>query len=592
MTPTRIAQRLLLAVLLFFSLNTFAADDAPMRAMKDELARSMAQIQLLKMDRPYFLAYRMDDLNQLDISAMLGSLTQHQPTRMRFIGVEVRVGDYALDNSNYFSARSFAGGMQGMLSSIRQASTDDDYQQLRRSFWLATDAEYKRALEDLSAKRAALAAQNHTGGVPDFTKAPVNTQLQPLVAIAVPQQDLEVLARDLSAVFRTMPGVYGSSVAIQYRDHFTRYINSDGSVFTRSQPMLKIQINAQTQAPDGTPVSDSLEFYGHTLADLPAKADLLARTRAMGDRILKLRAAPSEDHYNGPVLFEGEAAPEILMQQFADGLVATRTPVSDDARFEMFFNQLMSQMGGNSFADKIGGRVLPDFLSLSDNPLLASYHGALLLGASRIDDDAVATRETKLVDHGLLKTLLATRVPTKAVPQSTGSRRGWGPAPSNLIVATDKATTEADLRADLLRRVKERGLGYGIVVRHVGGGGSASFIQRAAQMAQQGGQAGTSLAEVYRLYPDGHEEPVKGVEISDMNAAQFRDIVAAGDTPAVYTDEFIPRVGALFSLGTSASTDQPVVSCVAPDLLFEELSLTGSQGPFPNPPIGPSPLAK
>ena len=112
------------------------------------------------------------------------------------------------------------------------------------------------------------------------------------------------------------------------------------------------------------------------------------------------------------------------------------------------------------------------------------------------------------------------------------------------------------------------------------------------RMAQQGGQGGDSLAEVYKLYPDGREELIQGAEIAEMTPAAFKDIVAVGDTPVVFTDEFIPRVGSLFSLGIAASSNVPVVSSVVPSLLFEELTLVKNEGPFPNPPISPSPLAK
>lgn len=569
-----------------------AQDDIPMRAMKDELARSVSQIQLQKMDKPYFLAYRMDEMNQTTVSAMLGSVTEEQPLRMRLIGVEVRVGDYALDNSNYMSLRSFGGGMAGMFSSIRQAPLDDNYQQIRREFWLATDNQYKKALEDLSAKRAVLETRNHIADVPDFSKESPNTETEPPEKAQANMQELKALARALSAVFKSTPDIYASSVELEFRNHYTRYINSEGSAFTRAQPVFKLQINAQAQAPDGLPVADSIELYGRTIADLPAQDVLISRTRAMADRILKLRSASSLERYNGPVLFEDGAAGEIFPQQFATGLMAVRTPLSDDSRFEVFFNQMMAQLGGGSFVDKIGGRVLPEFLSVSDDPLLSDYKGVKLLGASKIDDDAVKTRETKLVEHGILKTLLATRVPVRSVPHSTGSRHGWGPAPSNLFVIAEKSSTADELHKELLRRAKDRGLDYGIVVRRVGGGAAASFMKMAVSMARQGGQGGTSLAEVYKLYPDGHEELVQGVEIAEMTPAAFRDIVAVGDTPLVSTDEFIPRVGALFSLGISASSDVPVVSCVVPSMLFEEVSLVKSPGPFPNPPISPSPLAK
>jgi len=433
--------------------------------------------------------------------------------------------------------------------------------------------------------------RKHADDVPDFSKETPATETEPPEKTRA-GDELKTLARDISAIFKNTPEIYSSSVDLEYRNYYTRYVNSEGSTFTRAQPLFKLQINTQTQAPDGLPISDSMELFGRTLADLPAKDVLLSRTRAMADRILKLRAAASLERYNGPVLFEDAAAGEVFAQQFATGLMAVRTPLSDDPRFEMFFNQLMSQIGGGSLVDKIGGRVLPEFLSVSDNPLLSDYKGAKLLGASRIDDDAVKTRETRLVEHGVLKTLLATRVPVRAIPHSTGSRRGWGPSPSNLFVTSEKSATNEDLRKELLRRAKDRGLDYGIVVRRVGGGAAASFMKMASRMAQQDSQGTGSLAEVYRLYPDGHEELVRGVEISEMLPSTFKDIVAVGDTPVVFTDEFIPRVGALFSLGVAASTNVPIVSCVVPSLLFEEVSLVKSQGPFPNPPVSPSPLAK
>ncbi len=190
------------AAALFCGAAAQSQDDVAMRAMKDELARTMSQIQLMKMDKPYFVAYRMDDIDQTDISATLGSVTQRQPTRMRLIGVEVRVGEYAVDNSNYISARTFAGGMTGMMGSVRQAPLDDNYQQIRRAFWLATDAQYKKALEDLSAKRAALTTHSQAGKTPDFSKEPALVRLQAPEKPSAGKEQLEKLARDFSALFK------------------------------------------------------------------------------------------------------------------------------------------------------------------------------------------------------------------------------------------------------------------------------------------------------------------------------------------------------------------------------------------------------
>lgn len=568
-----------------------AQDDVPMRAMKDELARTTSQLQLQKMEKPYFLAYRVDDMDRTAVSATLGAITQQQPTRMRFAGVEVRVGDYALDNSNYVSLRSLGAGPAGFLTGFRQAPLDDSYGQIRSTLWLATDSQYKKALEDLSAKRAVLETRNRADQLPDFSHETPYIETHPPESSLATSEDLKALARALSAVFKGSADIYGSSVDLESRTVYSRYINSEGSSFTRSQPIFKLQISAQTQAADGMPISDSIELFGRTAADLPAKDALIARTRTMMDRLLKLRSAASIDRYNGPVLFEDQAAGEIFTQQFATGLVAVRTPLSDEPRFEMFFNQMMAQLGGVSFVDKIGGRILPDFLSVSDDPRAADYKGTKLLGYATVDDDGVKTQETKLVEHGVLKTLLAGRDPARSISHSTGSRRGFGPAPGNLFVTSDKSLSAPELRKELLRRAKDRGLDYAIVVRHVGGGGAASFMKMAARMAQQGGTV-SSLAEVYKLYPDGREELVQGLELAEMTPAAFKDIVAVGDTPVVLNDEFMPRIGALFSGGFSSASDMPVVSCVVPSMLFDDVALVKSQGPFENPPISPSPLAK
>ncbi|MGB9233769.1 MAG: hypothetical protein WCC04_05090 [Terriglobales bacterium] len=223
----RLSKSLALSLFVLVGLVAWAQDDIPMRAMKDELSRSLTQLQLQKMDKPYFLAYRMDDLTQSSVSAMLGSITQEQPLRMRLVGVEVRVGDYALDNSNYFSLHSLGGGGAGLFSSIAQASLDDNYQQLRRDLWLATDNQYKKALEDLSAKRAALETRQHTDDVPDFSKEASASESEAPEKNQPSLDELKALAREISAVFMKMPDIYNSSVDLEYRNDYTRYINSE-----------------------------------------------------------------------------------------------------------------------------------------------------------------------------------------------------------------------------------------------------------------------------------------------------------------------------------------------------------------------------
>jgi len=155
---------------------------------------------------------------------------------------------------------------------------------------------------------------------------------------------------------------------------------------------------------------------------------------------------------------------------------------------------------------------------------------------------------------------------------------------------SDKTLSSAEIKNELLRRAKDRGLDYAIVIRRVGGGSAASFMQMARQMAQQG--SSESLPEAYKLYADGHEELLRGVHISELPAESFKEIIATGDTPNVYSDEMVPRMTSIFSMGMSTGGELPVVSCVTPSLLFEEVSLVKGEGPYPAPPVSSSPLAE
>lgn len=567
-----------------------AADDVPMRAMKDELARSLGQLRLQTMDRPYFIAYRLDDVDAFTVSATLGSLTSARPAHARIAGVELRVGDYALDNGNYLGAGASTGG--GGVMGVGQAPLDDSYQEIRRQFWLSTDAQYKRALEDLSAKRAALQMRKRAGDVPDFTREAPVTLNGLLPAARGAGADLTALARETSAVFRATPEISSSSTRIEWLDVRTRYVNGEGTSFTRSSPALKLLVEAETQAADGLPISDSIVIHGRSAADLPPRAALLARVREMAARILALRSAASLERYNGPVLFEGPAAAEIFCQQFAPALLAVRRPVSDDSRLDAFYGQMTAQFGGGSLADKMGGRVLPEFLGVTDDPLRRDYQGTPLLGGQAIDDDGVVPRQTRLVEHGVLKALLASRVPVREAPHSTGSRRAWGAAPSNLLVTSDRSAGGAELRKELLRRARARGLDHAIVVRRVGGGDAAASLARLAVRMGAAAEGGSSaLAQVYLIHADGSEEILRGVELAEMPLAAFKDIAAVGDAPAVFSGEMVPRLGQIFALGLDPRGGAPVVSCVAPSMLFEEVSLARSQGPFPAPPVSSSPLA-
>ncbi|MGH7675170.1 MAG: metallopeptidase TldD-related protein, partial [Gemmatimonadales bacterium] len=397
-----------------------ASGDAVLRAMRDELARSTTELRLDTLPKPYFVAYRVEEIEHAEVSASLGSLLSSEEIRLRRLTVELRVGDYAFDNTNFFG---MPGGPSGVLRGFGGAVSlplDDDYREVRRQLWLATDAAYKAAVEDLGRKRAALQGRVASEYVPDFSREE-RTSVRDEVAVPRPSRAAaESLVRDLSALFRHVPEVHRSVAEWQGGVVRTWYLNSEGTSFVRTWPWVGVHVRASTQAADGRELEDFVAARGAAPADLPGRAELVTGVRELAARLTRLRQAPLAEAYNGPILFEGQAAAELFHQVFAPRLVSSRRPVSDHPMFDRF-----AEREENPFLDRVGGRVLPRFLSVTDDATTRRAEGRALWGF-RVDDDGVPAQATRVVERGILRTLLTARVPVRGHPRSTGNRWGDG----------------------------------------------------------------------------------------------------------------------------------------------------------------------
>lgn len=549
----------LVGVLALFTPYVYAQEDVVMKAMRDELARSMDKLQLEQLERPYFIAYRVEEGWGASASASFGSLLGSNESRWRSLSVEVRVGDYDFDNTN-FRVRRFGGRP-------RRLPLDDDYKELRRQIWLATDGAYKQAVENLSRKRAELQHRTRIEEIADFSREAPTSMTDEAAPVEVDIAEAEALVRDLSALFKEMPDVFTSTVRLRADNVHTRYLNSEGTSFTRIRPSVTFTALAGTQAPDGMPLEDFVAAYGRSMDDLPDREALRARVEEMGARLASLRAAPVVDSYNGPVLFERQAAAALFGRIFAPRLLASRAPISGEGRGP--------SQGRNPFLDKIGARVLPEFLSVVDAPTVNEYKKRRLVGGGRVDDDGVRTRRTVLVENGILNTLLTTRNPVSGIVKSTGSRHGPNAVPSNLFVTAKKGYSDKKMVKAFLKLVKQRKKAYGIVVRRIG-----NPDLRVRGLSRRGARMGNIIL-AYRVFPDGREELIRNARLSDVTESTFKEIVAASRNQTVYTAPFRAR--------SASGMHSGVVSFVVPSLLFEDVSLQKPRGEVPHPPVAKHP---
>lgn len=588
------ASGVLLMGLAFLPATLAAQSDTLRAAMRDELARSMRTLQLDTLPRPYFISYRVDDIHRTTVVATLGGLLQSGETRVRRLTVEVRVGSYAFDNTNFFGFPS--GGMSESLfrgfAGVAELPLDDDYNAIRRQLWLATDDAYKGALEQLSGKRAALLNAAGHDSLPDFAQSAVAHTSDVSPDSQVDRRRCEQIARDLSLELRDFSHLQRSRVSLEADENWTEYLNSEGTSFSRRTPWVELEVEASTQAPDGMPLARSFAAQGPSLTALPPHDIVAGRVRGLGADLERERNATVSTVYHGPILLTGEAAAQVFEQTIGSHLTASRRPVFDNPMFAQ-----LAARRENPFLTEIGGRVLPRFLSVTDSPSLRSYAGHYV-GGFRVDDDGVPTSSTVVVSHGVLKTLLSTRVPSEATQKSTGNNRGGEAVVSTLVVTADSGLSAAAMKAKLMSLVAQRGGAYGIVVRGISDGTSSMADNPLAFMAsmarEMSGSPAFSVSDAVRVYPDGHEEPIRGADLEDLTTATFRDVVAASDSATVYTASTPAGGGLPFEL--PAFLDFAVGSryqstYVVPALLFEDLSLTPHAGETPKPPVISPPWA-
>lgn len=528
--------------------------DVVLRALVDELGRSLEGLRLPGLESPYFIEFGLSDVAYAGASAKLGATTGRNAGRQRGLYTDVRVGSYDLDNSNFSGGGADFGGFGGGGMGDVEVPIEDDYTALRQAIWWAADRDYKGVVEQLAKKKAFMESKVITDKPPDFSREAPTVHLEDRLDLTLNADVLETLAVDLSGVFREFPDVQDSSVTVSTVLANRYMVNSEGTRLRLGSTAWTVSVNATVQADDGMKLSDSLNLPALRMEELPTRDDLVQRCRDLAQRLVALRNAPVLESYSGPVLFDPPAAVGVFQRQFGAAFAGGQRPVG-------------SRTNPDDLANKLNKRILPRFLHVVDDPLLATLAGEPVLGCYAIDDQGVPAQTVKLVEEGRLLTLLMSRNPSKEIRQSNGhGRGGWGLPQVGigcLVVTADPGLDADALKQELLDAVADEGLDFGVRVASLGAVGD-------------GGRGGTNPLLMYRVYPDGREELVRGAEIARLDFKAFKRIMAAGDTPFVRNTSY----------GLLGQT------VAVPALLFEELDLAKIDRDFDKPPILPTPLAR
>ena len=490
-----------------------AEKDPVLAAMLTELDRSVSQLQLPGFAKPFFIQYRVEEVEDFSVRAEFGSSEGPSLAHQRIARVTIRVGDYKTDSS---------GGRGD--GSVELSVLDNDPIALRSTLWEATDLAYKNALAAYAQKQAELKQVQTPPQADDFSHE------KPVISLGSPAPSLDIDTDAWDHRVARVSGLYltdatvssaeseiqSSSASFHARATTSWLVTSEGAIVRKSASEYEEAFAAGTQADDGMRLERSYSTMGTSISDLETEADF--NRHAVGEiaSLAELRKAPVvEEEYHGPLLMSADAATSTLRGLLAAAVTATRPGLGTEARTN------------GSFASSYHARVMPDFINVVDDPLLKTYDGKSLVGAFEIDDEGVPAQAVNLIDDGRLVNYLIGRQPVRDFPQSNGHGRAGVAGPARpmigvLKISAENGLSDSDLDKKLLDMAKDRGLSSVYYVQTLGGERNPRLL--------------------YRVTPDGKRELVRGAVLADIDERALRSSIEAagkdlfvanffGDTP-------------------------------------------------------------
>jgi len=498
-----------------------ANGDPLLQALITELERSKAQLKMDQLGAPYYIEYRVSDVEDYSTESAFGATREDQRIHVRLLRVVVRLGNYKQDS--YYSAGIGGNALLPL---------DNDPIALRHQIWLATDEAYKNAGQALTQKQSVLKQfSKEENPVDDFAKATPVQLMEPTLSLKVDADAWKKTLETASNLYREYPDIQSVSANARFTVVNDYLLNTEGTVTRNGKSVYTVQFSASTQAPDGMRLGRTPAWTVAKIEELPTREKLLQDSKAALDTLVALRKAPIVDEeYRGPVLFSPDAADDIVASLIGGNILGRKPQLGAPNRTT------------GAFATSYKSRILPAFVNVVDDPTIKDFKGKSLIGSYDVDSEGVKAQPVDVVTKGILNNYLVGRQPIRDFPESNGHGRAGPAAPPTpslgvlLVKPTEPQSPEA-LKKHVMELVSNGGQPFGYRVETM---------------------AGSAPRLLYRVYAkDGREELVRGAVFSELDVRALRsDLSALGDDPLVSN-----RTGGL------------PATVISPSLLFDELQV-------------------
>lgn len=540
--------RILICLLAGLAQAAVAVADAPapaslvLEVARQELDRSMSELGK-QPEPPYFLAYEINDTEFAMVSGAFGELVASNRSRSRQLDIDLRVGSYALDNSRVTQG----GGLGGMWRGVAMTMLpiEDDPGALRNELWFHTDRAYKQAVEALTRIRTDVNIQaEREDDSDDFSREEPQRFIAAPVSLDFDTAVWEQRVAAWTAPFAAHGEIFQAQAVVTAAATNRWLVNSDGTELQTGQVQYRLVLQAGTRAEDGMELPLVRSFAAFDPAELPDDEAVRAVAEDMVANLLALREAPLVEPYVGPAILSGRAAGVFFHEVLGHRVEG---------------HKLKRESDSQTFKKMVGESVLPPTLTVTFDPTRRERNGQTLTGHYLFDNEGVPAQPVTVVENGLLRRFLMSRDPIEGFPVSNGHGRrqpGFKPVArqSNLIVETSAPVDDARLEAMLLERLREENKPFGLIFEDIQGG----FTQTGRFMPNA---FNVLPLLVYRIFPDGSRELVRGVDLIGTPLTALTKIVAAGDEPTVFNGL------------CGAESGQVPVSASSPALLISQIEV-------------------
>lgn len=542
-----------------------SASSPVLQALEEEMKRAMTVLGKqanAASPGPYFMGYEVNETATVDIQSSQGALQSSDRDKVRVLDVEVRVGDYDFDNTHQMRGGANGGGGGTTRPASVLMPIDDDVDALKSVIWLATDRQYKSGaarLTSVKANRSVNVAEEDTSN--DLSRESAQKNVLPLKNFDVNISDWEKKTKAYSALFNKYPDIIEGDASFTSNANNQYVVNSEGTAVRSGTVQYRLSLYATTKASDGMELYRFESFDAHTEGGMPKDSEVRAMVDKMAKDLKALRNAPIVDPFTGPAILSGRAAGVFFHEIFGHRIEGQRQKNDNE---------------GQTFAKQVGKPVLPDFISVVDDPTTEKIGGIDLNGYYTYDDEGVKAQPVNVVENGILKNFLLSRSPVAGFESSNGHGRkapGYQAVgrQGNLIVKASTTVSNAKLKEMLIAEAKKQGKPFGLFFEDISGG--FTLTTRDSPQAFQ-----VTPIMVYKVYVDGKpDELVRGVDLIGTPLTSFSKIVAASDKMEV------------FNGFCGAESGYVPVSAVAPSILTTQIEVQKKAKSSERMPILPAP---